>query len=158
MKAISLWQPWATLVAVGAKKFETRHWATTYRGPIAIHAARKVSPEGCALVDELYAEHDEQFFKLVEARDECMSTKFHGGLALPVGCVVAIAKLVCVHRTETLPCNGLVDERERRFGNFAPGRYAWQLIDINPLDPPAPAKGAQGLFELPAGWLVEGQV
>lgn len=41
MKAISLWQPWASLVAVGAKKIETRSWATKYRGSLAIHATKK---------------------------------------------------------------------------------------------------------------------
>ncbi len=40
MKAITIWQPWASLIACGAKKYETRSWATNYRGPIAIHAAR----------------------------------------------------------------------------------------------------------------------
>ncbi len=45
MKAITLHQPWATLVAVGAKRIETRSWATSYRGPLAIHAAR-TTPQG----------------------------------------------------------------------------------------------------------------
>lgn len=31
MKAISLWQPWASLMAVGAKRYETRSWGTLYR-------------------------------------------------------------------------------------------------------------------------------
>lgn len=39
MKAITLWQPWASLIALGAKTIETRSWQTSYRGPIAIHAA-----------------------------------------------------------------------------------------------------------------------
>jgi hypothetical protein len=38
MKALSLWQPWATLVSIGAKRIETRSWPTKYRGPLAIHA------------------------------------------------------------------------------------------------------------------------
>lgn len=41
MKAITLWQPWASLLACGAKGYETRSWATSYRGQIAIHAAKK---------------------------------------------------------------------------------------------------------------------
>ncbi len=41
MKAITIWQPWASLLACGAKQYETRSWATSYRGPIAIHAAKK---------------------------------------------------------------------------------------------------------------------
>ena len=41
MKALTLTQPWATLVAIGAKTIETRGWSTSYRGPLAIHAAKK---------------------------------------------------------------------------------------------------------------------
>ncbi len=40
MKALTLTQPWAHLVAVGAKRVETRSWPTPYRGPLAIHAAQ----------------------------------------------------------------------------------------------------------------------
>lgn len=39
VKTLTLLQPWASLVACGAKKIETRSWATKYRGPLAIHAA-----------------------------------------------------------------------------------------------------------------------
>jgi activating signal cointegrator 1 len=39
MKALSLTQPWASLVAIGAKQIETRSWSTRYRGRVAIHAA-----------------------------------------------------------------------------------------------------------------------
>ena len=41
MKALTIWQPWASLIAGGAKQYETRSWATQYRGPIAIHAAAR---------------------------------------------------------------------------------------------------------------------
>jgi hypothetical protein len=41
IKCISLWQPWASLVAVGAKRIETRGWATAYRGRLGIHAAKR---------------------------------------------------------------------------------------------------------------------
>ena len=40
IKAISLWQPWANLIAVGAKKYETRSWKTNYRGALLICASR----------------------------------------------------------------------------------------------------------------------
>lgn len=40
MKLITLWDPWATLMALSAKKIETRHWKTDFRGPVAIHAAK----------------------------------------------------------------------------------------------------------------------
>src|SRR6202030_2406661 len=41
MKALTLTQPWATLVAIGAKRIETRSWPTLYRGPLAIYAAKR---------------------------------------------------------------------------------------------------------------------
>ena len=36
MKALSLYQPWATAIALGSKRIETRGWPTSYRGPLAI--------------------------------------------------------------------------------------------------------------------------
>jgi hypothetical protein len=42
MKALTLIQPWATLVALGEKQIETRSWDTKYRGPLAIHAGKKI--------------------------------------------------------------------------------------------------------------------
>lgn len=44
MKAISIRQPWAWLIVHGAKVVENRSWATSYRGPLLIHAAK-----GCTL-------------------------------------------------------------------------------------------------------------
>lgn len=41
MKAITLHQPWASLVVVGAKTVETRSWATSYRGPLVVHAGKR---------------------------------------------------------------------------------------------------------------------
>ena len=44
MKALSLWQPWATWIAQGKKTIETRMWPCRYRGPLLICAAKKVDP------------------------------------------------------------------------------------------------------------------
>jgi hypothetical protein len=41
VKALTLWQPWASLVALGVKSIETRSWSTSYRGPLAIHASKR---------------------------------------------------------------------------------------------------------------------
>ena len=40
MKAITIKQPWATLIAEGIKKYEFRSWNTNYRGKILIHAGK----------------------------------------------------------------------------------------------------------------------
>jgi hypothetical protein len=47
MKVISIIQPWATLIAIGEKKFETRSWSTKYRGELAIHASKKIDKAAC---------------------------------------------------------------------------------------------------------------
>ena len=44
MKALSLYEPWATLIALGEKRYETRSWTTTYRGPLLICASLKRPP------------------------------------------------------------------------------------------------------------------
>ncbi|HHY88739.1 MAG TPA: ASCH domain-containing protein, partial [Chloroflexi bacterium] len=41
MKALSVRQPWAWLIAQGYKTVENRTWATNYRGPLLIHAGKK---------------------------------------------------------------------------------------------------------------------
>lgn len=47
MKALSLYQPWAWFIARGFKPVENRGWATNYRGPILIHAAKKYDTKMC---------------------------------------------------------------------------------------------------------------
>lgn len=57
MKAISLKQPWANLVASGKKTIETRKWSTKYRGDLVICSSQnpKIESYGRALcVVELY--------------------------------------------------------------------------------------------------------
>lgn len=40
MNALSIWQPWASFIALGIKNVENRGWATRYRGPLLIHAGK----------------------------------------------------------------------------------------------------------------------
>lgn len=126
MKALSLWQPWATLVALKHKQVETRSWSTNYRGPIAIHAAvRALAGEARQLASEEHA------FGRLPGR-------------IPFGAIVATAKLVDVQPTQDAQL--LVSALDRRLGNFAWGRFAWFLEEIVPLSDPLPARGRQGLW------------
>lgn len=126
MKAITLHQPWASLVAVGAKKIETRSWPTKYRGPLAIHSgkAQNVSGGGYVLEKaELY------------------------GIVIPemqYGAVIAIADLVdCIEMTREFIIN--ITSPEWYFGEYQVGRYAWILANIRQIEP-VPATGRQGLW------------
>jgi len=51
MKALSVRQPWANLIASGQKTIETRTWQTSYRGELLIVSSRRpdIYPAGCAL-------------------------------------------------------------------------------------------------------------
>lgn len=46
MKALSVMQPWASLLVNGTKTIELRTWSTPYRGPLAICAGVRVDPRG----------------------------------------------------------------------------------------------------------------
>lgn len=41
MRCLSVRQPWASLIVAGHKTIENRTWATTHRGPLLIHAAKR---------------------------------------------------------------------------------------------------------------------
>ncbi|KYG90813.1 hypothetical protein A0U40_17955 [[Bacillus] sp. KCTC 13219] len=81
MKAITITQPWASLIALGEKRFETRGWSTTHRGKIAIHAGKKVNEE--AFED----------FKTILKRYGITSAE-----ELLTGAVIATANLVDCHK------------------------------------------------------------
>ena len=66
MKALTIWQPWASLLVSGQKKYETRSWATAYRGPIAIHAAMRPVRR---TIDALAADREESGWDVLERLD-----------------------------------------------------------------------------------------
>ena len=125
MKALTLTQPWATLVALGHKKVETRSWSTYYRGPLAIHAAIGFPKYARAFASE------ERAMCRVPAK-------------LTLGAIVATARLVDVRPAEDV--EQIVSALDRRLGNFECGRFAWFLEDVVALPDPIPAKGALGLW------------
>ena len=132
MKAITLHQPWATLIAIGEKRYETRSWPTNYRGLIAIHAGKSIPPYARALLD------DSHFFAILRRRGVEDLDR------LPRGAVVAIARLVNCYRIPNRPL--AISETERMLGDWSPGRYAWSLMDIQAIEP-VPIAGSQGLWE-----------
>jgi hypothetical protein len=138
MKAITIHQPWATLIALGEKEYETRSWPTKYRGPIAIHAGMKLNKE--AIQEKVI------YMAILEHGHHVMRD-------MPQGAIVATAVLEdCIKSVETWT-DGYVLENgvyvyspEYDFGDFTPGRYAWKLSNVKMLPEPIPAKGQQGLW------------
>lgn len=131
MRAISLWQPWATLIQLGVKRYETRSWATDYRGELVIHAAKHCDSE-CS-----------QYFYM-NFRDifEKVGIKRHS--ELPFGAAICFCVLEdCIPTEQALK---VIGSDERSYGNYSSGRYAWKLTNVQPFDAPVPYKGAQGFF------------
>jgi|HubBroStandDraft_1064217.scaffolds.fasta_scaffold388191_1 hypothetical protein len=169
-RALSLHQPWASLVALGVKTIETRSWSTKYRGPLAIHAAKRQPSAKEAILLLEAAVCTTQVLPLIWAREPL----------IPYGAVVATCELVdCLPmvasgeegaiRTLDVDSNGSLwivepepddddpdypvqDWRDVSdqlpYGDFAPGRFAWLLADIKLLDEPVPARGYQGLWSI----------
>jgi hypothetical protein len=137
MKAITLHEPWAWLMAAGWKQIETRSWPTSHRGPLAIHAGLHHDTDGKIL-----------HLRLNSIRGcPAIAPKWE---ELPFGCIIATCQLVDCQPTEKLR-NVLEmgkDEwaLEIKFGNFKPGRFAWFVRDITWVDPWIPARGYQGLW------------
>lgn len=143
MKAVTVRQPWASAIAAGIKRVETRVWPTAYRGPIAIHAGS--SQEGRLAHNYLRTLEDAEAFR---------AAGLGGWDTLPQGRVVAIAELVDCVRAQTLI--GDLTQRELRWGLYAvPERtvWCWVLRDVQPATS-RPLGGWQGLWDLPEDWRV----
>jgi hypothetical protein len=135
MKAITLYHPWAELIALNEKRYETRSWATNYRGPIAIHCGVSRKPW-----------HMDLAFKepFLSALKPLHSRAFGTlGMRLHLGQILAIGNLVdCIEITPRFA----LSENELAFGDYTPGRFAWILEDVHQLAKPIPAKGMQRLW------------
>ena len=132
IKALSLLQPWASLVVMGAKRIETRSWSTDCRGILMIHASKGKSGAGIAQMP--------------------MLNKYIPDFnALPFGAIIGEVNLTAVVRIEELSLSTeLVNKlsmEEYAFGDYAAGRYAWLFDDAFAYDEPIPAKGSLGLWE-----------
>jgi len=139
LRLLTLTEPFATMVRLGAKRVETRSWTTSSRGPVAIHAAKGFPPAMRALC------HTEPFRSVLAAAG------LDGPDDLPRGNVVAVVTL-----TDVLPADsrdprltGRLTPLEAAVGNYAPGRFAWLLDDLRALTTPVPAVGRLGLWRPP---------
>jgi hypothetical protein len=136
MIALSIWQPYASLVMAGAKEFETREWGTRIRGEVAIHAA--ASPAGFRLA---------RGSGLWDAVSEVL--RISRPEELPRGQVLGRVTLRACWRAEDLSAAGRIDPLEELFGDFTPGRFAFELTDPVPLFDPFPWRGGQRWFRVP---------
>ena len=134
MKALTVYEPWASFIAAGLKRYETRSFKTNYRGLIAIHAAKRWEKDQDAALRRLAAVHPQL--------REYLSYEW------PLGCVIAACRLVAVYPTEKLHKN-LRDNHplEYALGDYSPDRFAWELQVLKLPPKPIKATGQQGIWE-----------
>jgi activating signal cointegrator 1 len=147
MKAISLWQPWASLVVLGEKKIETRSWDTAYRGPLLIHAAKRQNIQELIMLccNDIYATALRRCFNL-DDDDIIVNALLE---KMPFGCIIGKVDLVQTETSETIKGSGMLSGQEAVFGNYDDGRYGWELENPVLFEHPAAYKGSQGFFEVP---------
>lgn len=167
MKALTITQPYATLVAIGAKRIETRDWNTRHRGPLAIHSSKGFSGVGgkrafealCAQQPfaSVLTEAGKRHYAPLRTLKDMVEHEF-----MPRGFVIATCELVdCVPTWPDwatqepyftgqngdsvwhVPPSG----NERAFGDYTPGRFAWLLDNVQPLSKPIAVTGQLGLWE-----------
>ena len=143
MKTLTLTQPWATLVAIGAKSAETRSWYTNHRGPIAIHAAKAYPVDCRSLVSQ------PAFLQALNKGSYSVSTPLPRGVVLCTATLVACVGIDGDDETtrEMLAAFEIPPHPEIEFGNYEAGRFAWILKNVVPVIPPLPAKGMLRLWE-----------
>lgn len=151
MKALTIWQPWATLIMIGAKPYEFRRWdyRTRERGlehqRIVIHAgARPIKPADV---------------KDIVARLEDRISSLNARLALPL-----LQRLLCTYK-----CRGVIElgaglgtavlgtprKVDALFSSPADSdridhhMWAWPLTEIIPFAEPMPCAGHQGFWNWP---------
>ena len=134
MKAISLWQPWASLWVGGPKIHETRHWYTPVRGWIAVHAAKR-------------REKIDQFDALSIVCDRAFGDCWRSDL--PYGAIIGMVEIEDVYSTWKNGESQHEDEDDLICGDFSPGRYVWRRGSFVKFTTPVPFAGKQSWFDVP---------
>lgn len=140
--ALSLWQPWATLIAKGLKQYETRSWRrdSAIGNYVAIHASAKWDGKVKRYAYELGRRKPELEAELLVARNYGHVVK-----SLPHAAVLCVCRVMDIYPTEQVVSQlGVI---ERLCGDYTPGRFAWKVDVVEVFDVPIPAKGAQLLWK-----------
>ena len=124
MKALTIKQPWATLIMQGDKRFEFRSWQTKYRGELLIHAGKSVDKEAIKRLEKYLPEN------------------------LPLGKILGKVRLVdCIKMSPEFKEMLLKENNEIYTKSSFQENYGWQVTDIEVFEEPIEAKGRLSLWE-----------
>jgi len=177
LKALTVWQPWATLIIVGAKPFEFRGWASPqwlvgedlviHAGSRAIKAEEvedlieRLSDERTAWTTGLFAEKALPVLDRALAQARYKAPKrppadLFGDPpappALPFDPLPRAAGLGVVKVGRSVNGNDTAETFGHRINDSdreAHANWGWPMLDVRPFAEPVPMKGAQGLWPWP---------
>ena len=151
MYAITLHQPWATLIASGMKNVETRSWPAPKRllgQTIAIHAGKRaVRRPGDAVEQELRVRLGEEWSRAIPA-GAVLTTATLAGMTRVEYVDPTSGHAVHDGRTEFGCAIGMGRTRIDPWGDSSLGRWLWFLADVEALPEPVPAVGQQAFWRL----------
>lgn len=125
MKAITIKEPWATLIANGYKEYEFRVWKTNYRGEILIHAGKN---------------YDEENIKKFTDRNLTYSPGKIIAKATITDCILVDDKFTKkMLKKDSIVYNNLKKKRNKKL-------YGFKLENIEKIEP-IEAKGKLSLWE-----------
>lgn len=131
LRVLTVHQPYASLIALGVKGVETRSKSTSYRGPVAIHAAKGYTADDVAVYEKVAS------WGVLGPWDE-----------LPRGVVIATVELAaCEPVTDRgTACIAGIRPWELHVGDYSASRWTWHLAAPRRLATPVVARGALGLW------------
>lgn len=149
--AMALWQPWASLMSIGAKGYETRGWNTDVRGQVVIYATKKTAdPRAGKFEDYFYSEPFHSVLK---------QAGFQRFEDLPLGALLSIHDLRSTWPAEIKAAflRNTSRHNELSFGDYSPGRFAFEMPLIRRFVEPIyfkyPVAGPSKFFDVPAAVL-----
>ena len=133
IRALTVRQPWAALIASGDKRWETRPMRTHYRGLLVIHAGAAWTSSQRMVLGSLPSAPPEP---------------------LVFGACLAVVEVTgCVEITPEVYASHIAAERGA--GDWTPGRFAWRLEGVRRLESPIACRGQLGLWRLPPDVLAQ---
>lgn len=134
MKAISLWQPWASLWLTESKIHETRTWPYPKHGMLAVHAAKNIARD---FPDRTRGIVERHFGLDWEKR-------------LPRGAIIGVVEIIdCLKVAEVYPTGEGEMPDDFWCGNFTGERFAWRRRRALVLPKPIEFRGRQNIFSVP---------
>ncbi len=151
---LTLTEPWATLVVLGEKQWETRGWPTGYRGRLLIQAAKAMptyAQQACMSepFDSVLTSHGVRL--PAERPENLMGLRGQRRFPFHFGSIIGAAELTDSKRSEPTRCS-LQNIGTRRalqelaFGDFDGGRWAFHLANPVRFDTPIFVRGALGIW------------